>query len=86
MVRYGPQVWGSNVVWDAGGLVYVYDGSATNVIHYGSEPKIWESSIVWYGSVGGDNEIFLATPIPEPATLALLLLGAFAVLKHTRST
>lgn len=40
--------------------------------------------IVGYGMIGGESHAFLMTPVPEPASLSLLLLGGMAFLRKRR--
>ena len=41
-------------------------------------------SVAWVCFDGNDYEIFLAVYIPEPATLALLLVGGLALLGNRK--
>ena len=93
--RY-PQISGSTVAWvgDDGNdtEVFVYDGTETWQLteNNGNDdcPYVSGSSVVWVGREGpggfGSPHVYMATYIPEPTTLSLLLIGGLTVLKRRR--
>jgi beta propeller repeat protein len=59
-----PQISGSHVVWQEAGAIFYYNGSInTQLTDNGSNPQIsgsTVSTVVWQGSDGHDDEIFMA--------------------------
>ena len=87
------QIDGDHIVWQASDdndeEIYFYDGSqvlqVTNNDHYDYTPVISGSTVAWYQYAGYPEwEVFMAEPIPEPASAALLALGGLTLLVPRR--
>ena len=67
--------------------LFSWDGTDTyqltfNEFDESADPGISGGRIAWMAWDGHDAEVFLATYVPEPATLSLLVLGGLAVLRR----
>ncbi len=86
--REPPSISGEYLAWVAnngGGIeIYVYDGnSITEITHtdvYKGRPVVGGSRVAWLQRDGDDTELFLATRVPEPSTIALLITAGVALL------
>ena len=84
---HSPDISGSYVTWegfiDGKGEIFVYDGvSTTQLTHniyndFGA--RVDGTTVVWAGGTDSGYRIFMATLVPEPATLLLLALGAVGI-------
>lgn len=86
-----PRVSDGNVVWLNETGVHFYDGtSTTKLMPSGADgwnlyTDISGSTVVWCRESNDDElEIFMAQPIPEPATLSLVALGGLVLLLRKR--
>ena len=87
-IAFEPQVSDSLVTWWASsyGEIYVYDGSIVtrltdNGILIDREPKVDGGTVVWHGTDGYDDEIFMAYKTPSvvsvtPEAHSLTVFGA----------
>ncbi len=83
-----PTVSGNIVAWMSGEFgardIIAYDGATTTQLTSdgmtGVFPNVSGNRVVWRGSDGTDDEIYLATLVPEPQTLTLaIVLGLFTM-------
>ena len=92
---FEPVVGGSLVVWKShvGGdnELFVYDGSSVVQltgagINSNFVPHVDGTTITWTGKAddGNDYEVYMASYVPEPATMGLLAMGGMALLRRRR--
>ncbi|MGD8451926.1 MAG: PEP-CTERM sorting domain-containing protein [Phycisphaerae bacterium] len=74
-------IWDDGVMTDLNDLLV--DGGAWELTEAADINDAGQ--IVGVGYINGDEHAFLLTPVPEPATLSLLSLGALALLRRRRA-